>query len=412
MAERFITLRNLNALIRARKPGRTRVAPNLFCRIAVGGTAAWVMRYRLDGRSRQMGFGSCTLITLNEAREMAHEARRLLAKGIDPLAERKAKKAQRKLDAAKAVTFQACAEAYIGAQRAGWRSAKHAGQWFATLGSYAYPVFGALPVQAVDTALVMKVLEPIWTTKPETASRLRGRIESVLDWAKVRGYREGPNPAIWRGHLSQLLPKLSKVHKVKHFAALAYKEVPDFMRELRGIEGFAARALEFTVLVAARTGEVRGARWCEINLADGVWTIPGSRMKSGREHRVPLSLRAIELLQALPRVERNDHVFAGEKRGESINDEIMLNLARRIRPHVTVHGFRSSFRTWIAEMTGYPSEVAEMALAHTVGNAVEQVYRRSDLFDKRRRLMSEWSIFCSASPREVGEVVSIRDEAS
>jgi integrase len=407
-----MTVRKLAALVKAGKPGRTRAAPNLYCRISVGGTAAWVMRYHFDGRNRQMGFGSCTLITLSEARDMAHEARRLLAKGIDPLAERKAKKAQRKLDAAKAMTFQTCAEAYIDAHRAGWRNAKHAGQWPATLGTYAYPVFGALPVHAVDTALVIKVLEPIWATKPETASRLRGRIESVLSWATVRGYRQGANPAIWRGHLSLLLPKPSKVHKVKHFAALAYDEVPAFMRELRAIVGIPARALEFTVLVAARTGEVRGARWPEINMVDGVWAIPGPRMKSGREHRVPLSPCVIELLQALPRSKRNDHVFASEKRGKSINDKTMLNLAKRIRPGVTVHGFRSSFRTWIAEMTAYPSEVAEMALAHNVGNAVEQAYRRSDLFDKRSRLMSEWSIFCSAPPRGVGEVMSIRGVAS
>ena len=281
---------------------------------------------------------------------------------------------------------------YIASHSAGWRNAKHAAQWGTTLATYAYPVFGSLPVAAVDTGLVMKALEPIWSTKPETAGRVRGRNESVLDWAKVRGYRDGENPARWKGHLIQLLPSLTKVTKVKHHAAMPYAELPAFLIALRARPAMAARALEFAILTAARTGEVLGARWQEMDLEARIWMVPAERMKAGREHRVPLSDAAVAILKAIYRT--GDLVFP-------LSNMALLMLLRRMgHGELTAHGFRSTFRDWASETTNHPRDVVEMALAHAIADKTEAAYRRGDLFEKRRRLMVEWEAYCGAAPAD------------
>jgi integrase len=353
---------------KAKRPGMYADGGGLYLQVTQGG-ASWIYRYMLAGRAREMGLGPRALFSLSAARAKALNARRLRHEGIDPIEIRHAERAKARLDAARAVTFNQCAESYIKAHRAGWRNEKHAAQWTSTLATYAGPVIGALPVQAIDTALVLKVLEPIWTTKPETASRLRGRIEAVLDWAKVRGYRAGENPARWRGHLDKLLPARGKVRKVEHHAALPYAELPAFMSELREHSSLIARALEFTILSATRTSETIGASWDEIDIEAKVWTIPGGRMKAGKEHRVPLCDRALGILRGLHR--------HGERIFPLTDDAAMLKLLRGMRPGQTVHGSRSSFRDWAAETTNFPNHVVEMALAHTIGDKVEKASRRS-----------------------------------
>jgi integrase len=296
------------------------------------------------------------------------------------------------------MTFRQCAERMIASHEAAWKNPKHRAQWKATLATYAYPMFGDLSVAAVDNGLVLKVLEPLWTTKPETAGRVRGRIEAVLDWAKARGYREGENPARWRGHLDKLLPNRRKVRAVKNHAAMPYRDIPDFMAELRDHTGVSARALEFAILTAGRTSEVIGATWSEIDLKSGVWTIPASRMKAGKEHRVPLSAPALELLKALPR--EGQHVFMGGRAGKPLSNMALLELMRGMKPGFVPHGFRSTFRDWAAETTAFPSEVVEMALAHAISSKVEAAYRRGDLFEKRRALMTAWAHHCMPHLRE------------
>jgi integrase len=324
-------------------------------------------------------------------------------KAFDPIDARRAGRARQRLDAAKTITFKQCAAAYINAHRAGWRNDKHAGQWSATLATYAYPIIGALPVQAVDMGLVLKVLEPIWTAKPETASRVRGRLESILDFAKVRGERDGENPARWRGHLDKLLPAHSKVRQVEHHAALPYAELPAFLASLGQEEGIAAPSLEFAILTAARTGEVIGARWDEIDLFDKTWTVPAARMKARREHRVPLSPRVLTILEDMQaaRDAGNAHVFPGGKAGKPLSNMAFLMLLRRMgRGDLTAHGFRATFKTWASERTSFQNEIVEASLAHAIGGKVEQAYQRGDLFDKRRRLMQRWATFCTPAPIE------------
>jgi integrase len=326
---------------------------------------------------------------------------------IDPIEVRREQRDQKRLEAAKSMTFDGCAAAYIDAHKPGWRNAKHVDQWCNTLATYVGPVFGSLPVQAVDVGLVMKVLEPIWTTKPETASRLRGRIEAVLDWATVRGYRKGENPARWRGHLDKLLPARSRVRKVEHHPALGYDELSDFIAVLRDQEGIAARALEFLILTATRTGEVIGTRWDEIDLEEKVWVVPAARMKANREHRVPLSMPAMVILGEMREIRESDFVFPGGKKDKPLSNMAMLAVLKRIdRSDLTAHGFRSSFRDWAAERTNFPREVAEMALAHAIGDKVEAAYRRGDLFQKRHQLMDSWARFCETT-RSQGEIVPI-----
>jgi integrase len=388
---------------KATNPGMYADGGGLYLQVTGVGARSWIYRFSLAGRSREMGLGPLSLLGLQEARAKALEARRMRHEGIDPIEARHAARMRQQLEAAKAVAFKDCAEAYIKVHRAAWHNEKHAGQWATTLATYAEPVFGSLSVQAIDTALVLKVIEPIWATKAETAGRLRGRIEAVLDWATVRGYRSGDNPARWRGHLDKLLPARSKVRKVVHHAAIPYGELPGFLADLRGQEGVAARALEFTILTAARTGETIGSTWDEINFAEKVWIVPAERMKAGKEHRVPLCARAMALADEMSagRDSGEQFVFPGGRRGKPLSNMGMVMTLRRMgRECITVHGFRSSFRDWAAERTSFPSEVVEMALAHAVGDKVEGAYRRGDLFEKRRRLMQQWATFCTTAPAQ------------
>ncbi|MGU9980157.1 tyrosine-type recombinase/integrase [Phreatobacter sp. HK31-P] len=368
--------------------------------LQVRGTAkSWIFRYRVDGRLRDCGIGSFNAVTLKEAREKAARCRNLRANGIDPIEEKHRAKAKARADAARAMTFQKCAEAYIDAHQAGWKNEKHVAQWTSTLTSYAYPVFKELPVSSIDTAMVLKVLQPIWNTKTETASRVRGRIESVLDWARVREFRDGENPARWRGHLDNMLAARSKVSRVKHHAALPIYEIPAFMTALRDQAGIAARGLEFCILTATRTGETISARWSEIDLHAALWTIPAQRMKAGREHRVPLSSAAIGILTEMQKLPLSDFVFPGAKADKPLSTMAFLMLLRRMeRNDITAHGFRSTFRDWVAERTDFPRDVAEMALAHSVSDKVEAAYRRGDLLAKRKELAEAWSGYCASKP--------------
>jgi integrase len=393
-----------------RQPGRYAVGDGAYLQITGENGRSWVFRYERDGRGRHVGLGPANLVTLAEARERARAYRRLLLEGVDPLQNKAAARQKAALDAAKAVTFRQCAERYIAAHEAAWRNPVHRRQWRSTLATYVYPLFGNLPVSGVDTALVTEALEPIWTSKPETAGRVRGRIEAVLDWGKARGYRGGENPARWRGHLDKLLPNRRKVRKVKHHAALPYSEIATFMADLRARQGMGARALEFAILTAARTGEVLGARWDEIDLRSNnqAWTAPGDRMKSGKPHRVPLSGAAQDLLTLLPR--ESEFVFPGARSGKPLSNMSLLETLRRMgRGDLTAHGFRSTFRDWASECTNYSNEVAEAALAHAIDDKTEAAYRRGDLFEKRRRLMGEWAAYCASGnlPASQG-VVPIR----
>jgi integrase len=387
---------------RAKKRGYLADGGGLYLQISASGAKSWVFRFRENGRLREAGLGPVHTVTLAKARERAHEYRNLRLDGIDPIAERQAGQLRAKLEAARAMTFKQCAEAYIEAHKGSWKNDKHAAQWPSTLETYAYPVFGDLSVQTIDVALVTKAVEPIWKTKTETASRLRGRIERVLDWATVRGYRQGDNPARWRGHLETLLPQRAKVQKVQHHAALPYAEIGAFMAALRGQDGTAASALEFLILTATRTGEVIGATWDEIDPGAAVWTIPPDRMKAGKEHRVPLSKPALAVLTRLrdgaPDAAPGTFVFPGLKAGKPLSNMAMLKLLERMdRSDLTVHGFRSTFRDWAAERTNFPREVAEHALAHSLPDKVEAAYRRGDLFEKRRQIMDAWARFCGTT---------------
>jgi integrase len=379
---------------------------NLNFRVAPGGSRSWVFRFAMNGKTRDAGLGPYPEVSLSEARVKAFEWRKLLVAGVDPLAQRNAERASNLVAASKSMTFDDCVAGYIAAHESAWRSLKHGKGMRATLTAYAFPVFGRLPVSAIDTGLVMRVLEPIWAIKPTTASRLRGRIENVLDWAKVRGYRQGENPARWKGHLDHLLPSKSKVQAIEHHLALPYAEIGAFMAELRRRQNISARALEFLILTAGRRGEVIGARWSEIDLPGKVWTIPASRMKASREHRVPLTSAAVAVLKQMEAIRQSDFVFPGMGGGRiGINAMHELLGAMGWRDAAKAHGFRSTFRDWAAERTSFPRELAELSLAHSVGNEVEQAYRRTDMFEKRRKLMDAWAEFC-AKP-SAGKVVAL-----
>lgn len=366
-------------LSRARKAGLYPDGNGLYFQVARGGSKSWVFRFMLNGRARTMGLGPYPDLALGEARTRAIECRRLRNDGVDPIEARKAVRVATALQSAKAISFTACAEAYIEAKKHGWKNPKHIDQWTNTLKQYVAPTFGQVSVANVDTGLVMKALEPIWATKTETAARVRGRIENILDWAKTRGYREGENPARWRGHLQNLLPPRNKVRRVRHHPALPYEKLKVFMRDLRKQDGTAAVALEFLILTAARTSEVVGARWDEIDPRRAVWTVPASRIKAGKEHRVPLSKPALAVLTQMRRVRTGEFVFAGGKKGKPLSNMALLVLLKRMeRTDITAHGFRSTFRDWAAEKTSYSRDEAEMALAHAVGDKVEAAYRRGD----------------------------------
>jgi integrase len=368
----------------------------LYLQVSSTGSKSWLFRFKMAGRVRDMGLGSLTDVPLAKARQKAADARELRSEGKDPIIEREAQRAAQRLAEARSVTFQDCAEQLIASKELGWRNAKHRQQWRNTLAAYAYPRLGKIPVADIDTNGVLRVIEPLWRDKTETASRLRGRIEAVLSWAKARGFRTGENPAQWRGHLDQLLPARSKVRRVEHLAALHYRELSTFMARLRAKSGVTPRALEFTILTAGRTGEVVHARWDEIDMTERLWTVPAERMKAGREHRVPLSSRAVAILKEVNAFRVNDFVFPGIKRGRPLSDVALLMLLRGMHPGITTHGFRSTFKDWAAEQTSTPNFVSEAALAHVVANKVEGAYRRGELLEKRRQLMQAWCNFCGS----------------
>lgn len=382
----------------------------LMLQVTATGARSWVLRAMIAGKRRDMGLGGFPDVGLAAAREAARNARAQVRDGVDPIEQARAKRSALAAEVAAALTFRQATEKYLATHKSAWRNEKHAAQWASTLETYVHPTLGHLLVRDVALAHVMTVLQPIWTTKTETASRVRGRIESVLDWATAHGYREGLNPARWRGHLDKLLPKPSKVSRVEHREALPVGEVGAFMEKLRAMPGAGARALEFAILTAARSGEVRGMTWAEVDLDAKTWTVPGERMKAGREHRVPLSDAAVALVKAQPRVGESPYVFAAV-RGGQLSDMTLSAVTRRMGAPCVPHGFRSSFRDWVGERTGYPGDMAEMALAHAIGDKVEAAYRRGDMFEKRRRLMADWAAFC-AQVEVKGDVVPLRQKST
>jgi integrase len=402
-------------------PGRHADGRGLYLLVRPGGGAWWTLRYKRAGRVREAGIGPARggdALTLAEARAKADGIWRMHKGGLDPLAEKRAALARAAAEAqdrqARMVTFRAAAEAHIQAFQAEWKNPKHRWQWSATLETFAYPHMGALPVAEVDTPHVLAVLQPIWFTKPETATRVRGRIEVVLDYARVRGWRTGENPARWRGHLAKLLPSRAKVAAVEHHAALPWAEVGAFMAELATLGGAAALALRYAILTAARTGEVIGATWGEVDMRAGVWTIPAVRMKAKRERRVPLSAAAVAILAEAAKLRMSDDpaapLFPGAKGARGLSNMALLMALRRMkRADLTTHGFRSSFRDWVGEHTAFPREVAEAALAHVLKDKTEAAYQRGDMFDKRRAMMAAWASFCAAPyvTPDAGKVVQL-----
>jgi integrase len=376
------------------EPGRYHDGGGLYLVVGKGEARSWIFRFRRDGKLHDYGLGPVHSVGLATARQRAFECRATLYAGNNPVETRQAKRLERVLAAAKAVTFEHAAEQYISAHAVGWRGPRQEQQWRQSLINYAFPILGKLPVMAIDTPLVLQVLEPIWQTKTETASRLRNRIEAVLNWATSRGFRQGENPARWKGHLENLLAQRSKLQRVVHYPALQYSEIGAFILELRQQEGVAARALEFLILTACRTNEVRRARWDEIDLTERVWTVPAERMKPGRDHRVPLSDAAMQVLGVMLELSVDEYVFRG-RNGALGHNAMLRALASLGRDDISVHGFRSTFRDWAAEATAHPNEVVEMALSHTTKNQAEAAYRRGDLFEKRRTLMCDWAQRCA-----------------
>jgi integrase len=383
----------------AKKPGLYGDGAGLYLHVGPTGGKSWIFRYMLNGKARQMGLGPVHTVTLAQARQRATDQRRVKLDGVDPLDAKQEARTAAALAKARAVTFKQCAVKYIASNKVGWRNEKHGAQWGATLAAYAYPIIGELPVGAIETGHITQILEPIWSTKSETASRVRGRIEAVLDYARTHSWRTGENPARWKGHLENVLPKLSKVRAVEHHAALPWKEIAGFVQRLQKEEGVAVLALRFAIMTAARTGEVIGARWDEIDTKAALWTVPGDRMKAGREHRVPLTQAALDVLAAARAAGGDDAVFVfpGGKAGKPLSNMAMLALLRRMeRPDLTTHGFRSTFRDWAAE-TGQANDIAEAALAHTLGDKTVAAYQRGDLLERRRQLMADWAAHCAGA---------------
>ena len=423
----FSTAKTFPQKVKARSvvPQRYADGGGLYLNVSDSGARSWVFMFGFPGvvtktgkrKTIEMGLGPFPDVTLAEARDRADEVRKQLRNGVNPIAAKKDEIANLTITAAKAKTFKECADAYIEAHRSGWRNPKHADQWFATFnetrrGSLIYPattdLINGLPVAAIDEGLVLEVLRPAWLTRTETMKRARGRIEAVLGWATANKYRAGLNPARWKDNLQHSLPRPSKVAPVIHHPAMPYAELPAFMVSLRSREGVSARALEFTILNAARTGETIGARWDEIDIEAKLWTVPASRMKAGHEHRVPLSARALAIIGA--QVRDGDYVFGGRGSGRPLSNMAMLELLRDVvGKGSTVHGFRSCFRDWLSETTAYPNEMGEIALAHAVSDKTEAAYRRGDMMEKRRRLMADWAEFCAREPAKgTDNVVPLR----
>jgi integrase len=388
-----------------KQPGDYLDGRGLYLQVRSESSKSWLLKFSMHKRAREMGLGSAFDFTLADAREMRDTLRKQIKQGIDPIEQRKADDAARARERAKAITFKEACTRYITANRSGWKNIKHAAQWEATLKTYAYPVIGALPVQAIDTALVMKVLDPIWSTKSETASRVRGRIEAVIDTARARGEYAGENPARWKGHLETLLPKRSKVSKVRNHPALPYAQLPAFMADLREREGIAASALEFQILTVARPGNALGARWSEFDRKAAVWTIAGDDMKGEKEHKVPLSAAAIAVLDRMEKIRNGKFVFYSPVSGRPLSDAATGAVLDRMNRHdIVPHGFRSTFRDWAAER-GYPDAVAEAALAHTVSDAVVAAYKRTTFFELRKRMMNDWASFATSDPTRTADVL-------
>jgi integrase len=398
MGKRILNRFSAKEVERLKTPGRHSDGGGLYLAIDDNGRRRWVFMYARRGRRVELGLGGGRDLSLATARTEATALRAILANGEDPKATRATEQVP---------TFGECADTYVEAMQSSWRNAKHAAQWSMTLKTYAKPIRNQ-QVDEITTQDILDILQPLWKRVPETAKRLRGRIENVLDAAKAKGQRSGENPARWRGHLDQLLPKRQRLTR-GHHAALPYDDVPALMEELRGRSAAAARALEFTILTACRTSEVLGATWEEIDVEKKFWTIPASRMKAAREHRVPLSPRCLEIAEAMRKKGTDGFVFPGPKLKEPLSTMAMAMLLRRMKVKVTVHGFRSSFRDWASETTGFPHEVCEMSLAHTIANKAEAAYRRGDLFEKRRKLMEAWAGYC-ATPK-AAKVVQLHKRA-
>lgn len=389
-----LTTKGIQKLIRESKPALTNDGDGLYLKIGKSGGASWIYRFRWNGKLRDMGLGSCSDVGLSDARELASNNRKLVKQGADPLEARD----EGKKEITKTLTFTSCAARYIKAHRRSWRNAKHARQWVSTLKTYARPKIGKIAITDLSTHNVLEVLNPIWTNKNETAKRVQGRIENILDYAAAHGYRDPINPARWRGHLDKLLAKPSRVQNVKHHPAMQYEQVATFMSAIAAYNNTSSQALTFLILTATRTSEVLNAEWNEVDFDNATWIIPSERMKASREHRVPLSQQALALLTALPRIKDNSYIFPGMKLGRPLSNMALLQFMRGLgygpsgeKGNYVPHGFRSSFRDWTGEVTSYPRDVAEMALAHAIENKVEAAYRRGDLFDKRRRMMQDWS---------------------
>ena len=396
------------------KPGRypDGVVPGLYVKVSKNGSKSWMLRYR----KREMGLGSTSRLSCDAARRMALGLWSVILADRDPVAERKAERIASVVADARTMTFAKCAAAFIRDHSPGWRNRREASQWESEFRRYVDPIIGHLPVAKIDTAHVLQVFRQelkgtagqlFWHAKPEAASRLRGKIERMLDYARANGWRHGDNPARWRGHLANLLPDPKRLSKPQHRAALDYADLPQLMVELMNVPGIPSRALEFAVLTVARNSEVIGACWSEFDLQTCIWTVPAGRMKAGKEHRVPLCDAAVAILRGLPREAGSDFIFLSGRERKHIGDHALVRTLQSLRPGVSVHGLRATMRTWAREQTNFPREICEAALAHTIEGKAERAYARGDALEKRRKLMEAWAAYCMSPPRK-GEVVPMR----
>lgn len=390
------------------KSGRYADGNGLYLQVSTSGAKSWLFRYMLDGKSREMGLGSIRTETLSQAREKAKHCKKLLKSGTDPIRDRQERIAIEKADNKEMLSFQKCTEGYLKSHSASWRSARHAEIWLSSVKRFAYPIIGSIHVNKIERRHIMNILDPIWREKTDTASRLRGRLESILNWATVQEYRKGDNPARWRGYLDQLLPKPSEIHTVKHFAALPYRKINSFTTKLKEREALSALALRLIILTACRSIEMREAEWSEFDLERATWTIPNERMKMKKEHVIPLCEEALEVLQSIPRTDDSKHLFTGPRSKKPMSDVVFKKLMERMGvTGITTHGFRSTFRDWAAEQTSFPREVIEACLAHQLKDKTEAAYFRSNLLDKRRELMNKWAEYTQQVALESGQVISI-----